>query len=620
MARPASRLEPTTRPPAPARVRIPGNTSEETDTFWVREVFQADRVPQFTLRAVLLGSSIGVVACAINLYAGLKTGIIPGVAIMAGLIAYVSHDALRRLTRGSALSPLETCCAQAVASAAGYAAGSALVSSQGAYLLLTGHHPPGWTLLAWTFLLAALGSFFAVPLKRQFIDREQLPFATGTAAALTVRALHETDTAARPQLRSLGLGGLVSGLVTVGRDGFEWIASTVSLPGTLGGVPLERLGFGVDLSPMFAGTGALLGLRLTASALLGGLIMYGGVVPRLVAAGLLPPEADLGAFRGWSMWPSAAVFITAALLRLALQAPALGRALRSLAFARGPSAPHPMDALQIPRRWWLGGVVVLVPATVALAKVGFGVPVLHASLCVGLSFVLALIAGRITGETDTTPMDAFGAVTQLTSGLLQPSDAAAGLVTSSITVNTACSAADLLTDLKTGHLLGAHPRWQFLAQLIGSAVGSVAVVPLFYVLVPNPSALGGERFPAPGATAAEKLAQVLSTGLSALPASVLVAGGCGALIAAILTLAEHLLPERAQRWIPSPVGLGFGLLLPLHTTFSFLLGALVAEAVRRVRPLALEGRLFPMATGFIAGEGLVGVALLLLRLVWSPGG
>lgn len=621
MSQSAPRLEPEAAAPPPVSrtlVRIPGASLEEADAFWLREVFRADRMPQFTLRAVLLGSAIGVVACAINLYAGLKTGIVPGVAIMAGLIAYVSHDAIRRLTRGMPLSPLETCCAQAVASSAGYATGSALVSSQGAYLLLTGHHPPGWVLLAWTFLLSALGVLFAVPLKRQFIDREQLPFATGTAAALTVRALHDTDAEARPRLRSLGLGGLVSGLVTAGRDGLELIASTVSVPGALGGVPLERLGFGLYLSPMVVGSGALLGLRITASALLGGLLMYGGVAPRLVAAGVLPPEADLGAFREWSMWPASAVFITAALLRLVLQAPALGRALRSLASSRGTASPHPGDALQIPRRWWLGGVGVLVPATVALASVGFGVPVLHASLSVALSFVLALIAGRITGETDTTPADALGSVTQLTSGVLQPRDAAAGLVTSGITVNTACSAADLLSDLKTGHLLGAHPRWQFLAQLTGSAVGAAAVVPLFYLLVPSPSALGGEQFPAPGVAAAAKLAQVLSTGLGGLPPSILVAGGCGALLAASLTLIESLLPERARRWVPSPVGLGLGLLLPLFATFSLFLGGLAAEAVRRVRPWALEGRLLPLATGFIAGEGLMGVALVLLRLIWSP--
>ncbi len=593
-------------------MRIPGATFEAADTFWVREVFQADRVPQLTLRAVLLGGSIGAVACAINLYSGLKIGIVSGVAVMTGLIAYVTHDALRRLTLGSPLSPLELCSAQAVASAAGYATGSALVSSQGAYLLLTGHHPPGWTLLAWTFLLSALGVLFAVPLKRQFIDREQLPFATGTAAALTVRALHETGAEARPRLRSLGLGGVLSGLVTAARDGLQLIAYSVPLPGRHGGVPLERLGFGLDLSLLLTGSGALLGLRITASALLGGLLMYGGVAPRLVAAGVLPPASELSAFREWSMWPAAAVFITAALLRLGLLGPALIRALRSLTLTRGAPAPHPVEALQIPRSWWLGGGAVLVPATVALAKVGFGVPVLHASLCVALSFLLALIAGRITGETDATPGDALGAVTQLTSGVLRPHDAVAGLVTSSITVNTACSAADLLSDLKTGHLLGAHPRWQFLAQMIGTVVGAAAVVPLFYMLVPTPSVLGGQQFPAPGAIAAANLAEVLSLGLGGLHPSLLVAGGYAALLAVSLTLAEQWLPERARRWVPSPVGLGLGFLLPLSATFSLFLGGLAAAWVRRARPRALEERFLPLATGFIAGEGLVGVALLLV--------
>src|SRR5690606_17091397 len=134
--------------------------------------YQGDRVPQLTVRAVLLGAAIGLVMCLSNLYAGLKTGLVFGVAVTAGLLAHSTHGVLRRLTRGAPLSELETNSAQTVASAAGYSTGGALVSVNGAYLLVTGQHPPLWTLLAWTFCLSALGVFFALPLKRQLIDRE----------------------------------------------------------------------------------------------------------------------------------------------------------------------------------------------------------------------------------------------------------------------------------------------------------------------------------------------------------------------------------------------------------------------------------------------------------------
>ncbi|ADO68524.1 OPT family oligopeptide transporter [Stigmatella aurantiaca] len=593
-------------------MHIPGATPEEADAYWLREVYQGDRLPQLTLRAVLLGSALGIITCATNLYAGLKIGPSFGVAVTAGLLAYATHGALRRLTprlAGMPLSPLELCCAQAVASAAGYATGGALVSVQGAYLLTTGHHPPAWVLVPWTFVLSALGVFFAVPLKRQFVDREQLPFPTGTAAAVTVRSLHATGHEARPRLRALGLGGLVSGLVTLGRDALGSIPSAFPFAGTLGGVPLERLGFALETSLLPVGAGALLGLRITASLFLGALLVHGLVAPRLFAAGVLPSEGGIQDMLTWSLWPGAAALTTSSLLRFALQGKALGRAWRGLLSLRA-ATPQPVDALQVPRGWVVGGIAVLTPAAVWLAFTGFGVPVPHATLAVAMSFFLCLISCRVTGETDATPVGALGQVTQLTYGALLPRNVEANLVTAGITVNTASSAADLLSDLKTGHLLGANPRRQFLAQLLGTGVGAAAAVPLFYLLVPAPSALGGEHFPAAAAFATASLSEVLSSGVSGLSPSLRMAGAWAALGAAVLTLAEQFLPERARRWVPSPLGMGLACLLPASTSFGLFLGGLATEAVRRLKPSAVEGRVVPLAAGLIAGEGLVGVAII----------
>jgi uncharacterized oligopeptide transporter (OPT) family protein len=616
-AQPAPRPAPEDEASTPASLpllSIPGNSPEDADSYWLREVYQGDRVPQLTLRAVLLGSAIGAVTCATNLYAGLKLAIVFPVAITAALLAHASHGALRRLAPGVAgapLSPLETCCAQAVASSAGYATGGALISVQGAWLLTTGSHPPGWALLTWTFLLSALGVFFAVPFKRRLVDHEQLPFATGTAAAVTIRALHTPDTANRPGLRMLGLGGLVAGLITTVREGFGRIPYLFPFAGSLGGMPLERLGFGLETSLLPIGGGALLGLRLTASWFLGALLIHGVVAPRVFAAGLLPAD---GEFLGWSLWPGAAALTTASLLHFALDGRVLGRALRSL-FSGRRAAPHPVDALQVPGRWVLAGVAILTPAILALANLAFGVPVPHAALAVALSFVLCLIACRVTGETDATPVGPLQQVTQLTFGVLLPRNVEANLATAGITVNAASSAADLLSDLKTGHLLGAHPRRLFLAQLFGCVVGAAAVVPLFFLLVPDRSVLGSERFPAPVAAMTAGMAQVLSTGVGSLEPSTRMAMLWAALLAAVLALAERLLPERARRWVPSPLGMGLACLVPASTSLGFFLGALGAAVTRRVRP-STEGGVVTLAAGLIAGEGLVGVAIVLVRALW----
>jgi uncharacterized oligopeptide transporter (OPT) family protein len=271
--------------------------------------------------------------------------------------------------------------------------------------------------------------------------------------------------------------------------------------------------------------------------------------------------------------------------------------------------------LQVPGRWVLAGVVVLAPAILAVAHAGFGVPVAHAALAVALSFILCLIACRVTGETDATPVGPLQQLTQLTFGVLLPRNVEANLATAGITVNSASAAADLLSDLKTGHLLGADPRRLFLAQLFGSLVGAAAIVPLFYALVPDRSALGSERFPAPVAAMTASVAQVLSTGLGSLGPATRAAILWAALAAILLALAERHLPERARRWVPSPLGMGLACLTPFSTGLGFFLGALAAAVTRRLRPSAGE-RVVTLASGLIAGEGLVGVAIVLTQALW----
>ncbi|WP_426751468.1 OPT family oligopeptide transporter [Myxococcus sp. Y35] len=618
MSQPVPHVESQEVAPSPAPLtvlRIPGDTPEALDSFWLREVFQGDRVPQLTLRAVLLGSGIGIVTCATNLYAGLKMAVAFPVAITAALLAHTAHGALRRVAPGMAgtpLSPLEACSAQAVASSAGYATGGALVSVQGAWLLTTGSHPPAWALLAWTFLLSALGVLFAVPLKRKLVDHEQLPFATGTAAAATIRALHTPGEASRPRLSMLGVGGAFAALVTLVRDGLGRVPYVFPFPGALGGVPLERLGFGFETSLLPLGAGALLGLRLTASWFLGALLIHGVVAPRVFGSGLLPPDGD---FLAWSLWPGTAALTTASLLHFALEGRVLGRAVKGL-FHRRMTPVHAVDALQVPGRWLFAGLVVLTPATLAVAKVGFGVPLPHGALAVALAFVLCLIACRVTGETDVTPVGPLGQVTQMTYGVLLPRNVEANLATAGITVNAASSAADLLSDAKTGHLLGAHPRRIFLAQLLGCVVGAAAVVPLFFLLVPDRAALGGERFPAPAATVTASVAQVLSSGLAGLESGTRAALGWAALIAAGLTLAERLLPARMRPWVPSPLGMGLACLLPASTALGFFLGGLAAAVARKVRPASQDGGMVTLAAGLIAGEGLMGVVIVLGQALW----
>jgi OPT family oligopeptide transporter len=262
--------------------------------------------------------------------------------------------------------------------------------------------------------------------------------------------------------------------------------------------------------------------------------------------------------------------------------------------------------------WFFAGLLLLSPVVVFLEWFLFGIKVWMGAISVVLGFFIAIVACRATGETDTTPIGALGSITQLMYGVLIPQNTVANLMTSSVTGNTATTSADLLTDLKSGYLLGANPRKQFLAQFIGCFVGTLIIVPVFYVIVPTPEALGGDTFPAPSAKVMEKLARLLASGLEALHPSARWGMLIGALIGVALPLLERVLPERTHKYIPSATGLGLAFVIPFFNSLSMFVGALVGWILEKSSPKVADDFLIPVSSGLIAGESILGVVVALI--------
>ena len=635
--------------PAPAPSPAPvSSTASEAEIRWFREVYQGDKVPQFTLRSFIMGSVLGALMALSNLYVGLKTGWGLGVAITACILSFTVYSILSSVAPklfGSNMSILENNAMASTASSAGYSTGGTMVSAICALLLVQGHHLPFWTLTAWTFLLAILGTVMAIPMKRQMINIEQLKFPSGMAAAETLRSLYGTGGDAKAKARSLfvamGLGALVAWLrdahaaastgVLALLTRFSKIPSTMEIPGlTIGGRPAMQYTLGFEGSLILVAAGAMMGLRTTTTMLVGALINYGVIAPRIFEMGGI---TRLG-YRGivsWSLWPGAAIMVTSGLLSFALQWRTVVRAFSGLgkAFSRakaekttageGPFregalvAPDedPMERIEVPPTWFVGGMAFSTIGLVIVGYFAFGIAPWLSVLAVVLSFVLAIVACRATGETDTTPVGAMGKITQLTYGALAPANLTTNLMTASITAGAAGSAADLLTDLKSGYLLGANPRKQFLAQLSGTVVGTIVVVPAFYKLVPNPSILGSDRFPAPSAQVWRGVAELLARGIHSLHPTARWAMLVGALIGLALPLLELTFPKH-KKYLPSAMGLGLALVIPAFNSVSMFIGAVLAAAWLKRNEARAEAYTIPIASGIIAGESLLGVAVALL--------
>jgi OPT family oligopeptide transporter len=627
-----------------------GEEPVDPEVEWFRNVYKGD-VRQFTLRSFIVGSVIGAVMCLSNLYVGLKTGWGLGVAITACILSFAVYSTLSRIAPklfGTNLSMLENNAMQSTASSAANTTTIILCSAISALLLVRGKHLSMLTLMAWLFFMAVLGTIMAIPMKRQMINVEKLRFPSGTAAAETLKSLYgaggEAVKKARALFWTMGVGAVIAWL----RDAHEAkghpilgiftklskIPSLIPIPFvTLRALPLTAYTISFEGSLIMVGAGMLMGLRTTISMVVAALINYGVIAPIALDHGVIKTHLDahgdptLGyrTIVSFSLWPGAALMVTSGLLTFALQWRTVLRAFSGFGKLLKKSAEHhdahsadplektraELDKIEVPSSWFVGGTAAATVGLVIIGYFAFQIRPWLGVVSVLMAFMLAIVACRATGETDITPVGAMGKITQLTYGVLAPSNITTNLMTASVTAGTAGASADLLNDLKSGYLLGANPRQQFLAQLSGTLIGTLVSVPAFYILVPTPEALGTDRFPAPSAQVWKGVAELLANGVESLHPWARWGIVIGGAIGIVLPLLELAFPKY-RKWMPSATGLGLALVIPCFNSVSMFLGALIAYLWTKYRAEHGERFITPVASGIIAGESLLGVVVALL--------
>ena len=622
----------------PAAADDPNMSPEDREALrWLREDYRGDTMPQLTLRAVITGMLIGGVMSIINLYVSLKTSWGVATTIMSCIIAYAVFRALGAMIpriRRKPFTILENYTMSSAASAAGYMNSAGLVSAIPAYFFITGEHFTWWQLMPWMWVIAVLGIFMAIPLKRQLINNEKLPFPTGIATAETLRSLHNSGLEAMKKARALFGAALFAALFALWRDGLPRIATWAGEK--LGNLPLqEKLGrfiipdgfpllpgaaaerlhrqqtWGFDCSFLLYAAGAIMGIRIGTSLLIGAIVFFGILGPVMFNAGAIE---SLG-FRGisaWTLWPATMLMVASGLTSFALQWRTIGRALGGLVaiFGRGKKRKDPLAHIEIPGKWFGAGMTVFGILSVILGQLFFGIPWWMGIIAVAITFILSVVAARATGETDITPVGPMGKITQLIFGGIDPGNVTTNLMAASVTAGASTHTADLLTDLKSGYLLGGNPRRQTIAQLFGSVAGMLCCVPIYQVIAKS-DVLGSAKLPAPAARVWEGVARLLSTGIGSLPASTLWAMGIAAAVGIALTLITHFMPAKHRYLVPSAMAMGIGGVVPASNCVSMFIGALIAWVWTRKNKEHGDRYRIPAASGLIAGEALMAVAIIL---------
>jgi len=607
----------------PLRVEPFTGTPAGIEQQWYDEVYlgRGDVMPQLTWRAVLLGAAIGAVLSLTNLYVNLKAGFVFGVTITACILAFSFWSLLVRLRIAkSQLSILENNCMQSTASAAAYSTGSTVGSAISAYFMINGHAIPLVQTILWVLCLAVLGISMAIPLKRQMINIEQLRFPSGIASAETLQALYSRGEQSRRSARALSGAAVIAALSQFWSDGFGLISERLApcglnallqrASGVLFGAAWQARTVILAWDPVFIGGGVLMGLRAAASMFAGAMLCWCVFVPAMQGAGIITGDAYRDLVQ-WTVWGGVPCMVSAGLVTLGLQWRTVARALGTMrGLLRGEARRQSaVDALEVPMSWFAAGVLAALVGLALIARASFGIPVWQTCVAVALSFLLVFVGCRVSGETDFNPSGSMGKVTQLLFGALSPGNINVNLMSANITSGSVSASADLLTDLKSGYLLGANPRQQFLAQFAGIFVGAVVTVLAFYVLVPTVDVLGSAQFPAPAAQAWRAVALVLSHGVGSLGTVRLWMIGVSLVAGVLLTLAPLRYP-RLARGLPSPAALGMAWTFPWHFSALFFVGGIAGWAFERRRAALAKLYSYPVAAGAIAGSSLMGVVIV----------
>jgi uncharacterized oligopeptide transporter (OPT) family protein len=365
-------------------------------------------------------------------------------------------------------------------------------------MITTMRPDPTW-MIFWLSTIAALGVFVAIPVKGQLINKEQLSFPTGTATAETILSLHgehdknEGSSIGTRKAKVLGLAALAGGIVSWMRDArAAWmpfnIPDTLALPFNLAGIPMKTwtLAFKVELIQI--GAGALMSFRTAWSMLLGGMITYGIIAPMLASTQAIS-TVSYKAIVQWTVWPAAALLVSAGLTSFVLDGKSILRTFSGITgvFSKTSQEKKTLDEVECPAWWFPVGFMLLGPVIIFLAWKLFDIPLWAGLIALPMAVIMGFVAARVTGETDITPTKALGPVMQAVYGVLTPGNVAGNVMSANITAGIGLHAADLLTDLKSGYMLGANPRQQFIAQMFGVVAGALVVVPAFWLIIPDPA-------------------------------------------------------------------------------------------------------------------------------------
>jgi uncharacterized oligopeptide transporter (OPT) family protein len=298
------------------------------------------------------------------------------------------------------------------------------------------------------------------------------------------------------------------------------------------------------------------------------------------------------------MWPATGMLVAGGLTALALRWRLLIDTFVSLRRAKVGSSEFPL-------RYVIAGVIVCGVALCIVQYETLGMPVWLTVVAILLSVPLMLVGLRVLGETNWGPISALSNMMQGLFAAIAPGNGAANMVAAGTTGTIATSSEAIMQDYKCGHIIGTKPRQLTIMQLVAVPIGAAAVSLIYPALVHTYGAVGGKELPSPISQKYVGFWELIWEGLDALSSSAFWALLTFTVLGIVLTVLESR--PRLRKWVPSPTGIGIGILVPFSVIFTMFLGGIVGVIWERKHKQSADLFMVPLASGFIAGEALVAV-------------
>ncbi|HYG66220.1 MAG TPA: OPT/YSL family transporter [Anaeromyxobacteraceae bacterium] len=552
---------------------------------------------ELTVRAVVVAIFVSALVGASYPTVVLRIGYGPNVSIIAAFLGYIALT-LIGIVSGIRGTRWENNMVQAAGTAAGQSgfmvvvlAAMDMLSQRG---LLSLELSP-MQIFTWLSVAGLLGVLLAVPLRKHYVDEENLTFADGTAAGETMLVLDQGRKEAGPRLAALGIGGVVSAAFAILRDAMRAIPGNLDFTFLLSNASAVRVG--TELGVLSLGAGLLVGLRIGVSMMIGMILAWVIAPGPLVANGIVPDGSFNTILQRWIMWPATGLMVAGGLTALVLKWPLIMRTFRELR-----AKDVKTDATDFPIKWVIWGSIGLSILLAVVQHVSLDFPIWLTVVSIGLSIILMLVGIRVLGETNWAPISAMANVMQAVFAALAPGSISVNMIGSGMSGTVAANGEHLMQAYRSGKIVGSTNRNMTYLQLIGVPIGAAAVA-IAYPAVKARYGIGGEGLTSPISVKWAGFAELLGEGWGALAPSALQALVVALVLGIAITLAES--NRTLAKWMPSPTAVGLGMLIPGYAVVPMFVGGLVQWLWARSSPKTEATYNTPLASGFITGEAIV---------------